>query len=239
MTSEPVRRWWPLLVVAALLVAVGGAAALASPQLTSLPTPTSTLAPQTPPEPSRSDAPHRPPESPPSAAKNSSSSLPGWVTVLLLGLFLVILIVGLVTVLWIMAKGNLRRRQGNLDEPDDLPSPAARTEDVVAALDAGLIDLSDTDLDPRRAVIACWVRLEQVAASAGTPRQPADSPTDLVTRLLAEHAVDAAALAGFAEVYREARYATHVVDERMRGQARGALERLRAELTAGTPAMTP
>jgi hypothetical protein len=161
------------------------------------------------------------------------------VTVLLLGLFLVILIVGLVTVLWIMAKGNLRRRQGNLDEPDDLPSPAARTEDVVAALDAGLIDLSDTDLDPRRAVIACWVRLEQVAASAGTPRQPADSPTDLVTRLLAEHAVDAPALAGFAEVYREARYATHVVDERMRGQARGALERLRAELTAGTPAMTP
>jgi hypothetical protein len=226
-------------VVAALLVAVGGAAAVASPQLTSLPTPTSTLAPQAQSEPGRSDGPTRRAESPPSAAKNSSSSLPGWVTVLLLGLFLVILIVGLVTVLWIMAKGNLRRRQGNLDEPDDLPSPAARTEDVVAALDAGLIDLSDTDLDPRRAVIACWVRLEQVAASAGTPRQPADSPTDLVTRLLAEHAVDAAVLAGFAEVYREARYATHVVDERMRGQARAALERLRAELTAGTPAMTP
>jgi hypothetical protein len=240
MTSEPVRRWWPLLVVAALLVAVGGAAALASPQLTSLPTPTSTLFPQHQAEPTPSDGPQQAAAaSPPSAAKSSSSPLPAWATMLLLGLVLVVLIVGLVTVLSIMARGNLRRRRGNLDEVDDHPAPAGRTEDVVAALDAGLIDLSDTDLDPRRAVIACWVRLEQVAASAGTPRQPSDSPTDLVTRLLAEHAVDAAALAGFADVYREARYATHVVDERMRGQARAALERLRAELTAGTPAMTP
>ena len=30
--------------------------------------------------------------------------------------------------------------------------------------------------DPRRAVIACWVRLEQAAAAAGTPRQVGDSP---------------------------------------------------------------
>jgi hypothetical protein len=104
---------------------------------------------------------------------------------------------------------------------------------VVAALDAGLIDLSDIDLDPRRAVIACWVRLEQVAAAAGTPRQPSDTPADLVTRLLSGHYVDAASLSGFAAIYREARYATHVVDEQMRGQARAALERLRAELTSG------
>ena len=72
--------------------------------------------------------------------------------------------------------------------PRPTPPATATAEDVVAALDAGLADLSDTDADPRRAVIACWVRLEQAAAAAGTPAQPGDSPTDLVARLLHEHA---------------------------------------------------
>ena len=63
-------------------------------------------------------------------------------------------------------------------------------EELVAALDAGLEELSDADRDPRRAVIACWVRLEQAAAAAGTPRHPGDTPTDLVGRLLAEQQVD-------------------------------------------------
>jgi hypothetical protein len=100
----------------------------------------------------------------------------------------------------------------------------------VAALDAGLEELSDTDRDPRRAVIACWVRLEDAAAAAGTPRHPGDSPTDLVGRLLAEQRVDAGVLAALLEVYREARYATHTVDDQMRSQARSALQRLRADL---------
>jgi hypothetical protein len=107
---------------------------------------------------------------------------------------------------------------------------------LVAALDAGLEELSDTDRDPRRAVIACWVRLEQAAAAAGTPRNLGDSPTDLVGRLLREQRVDEQALAALLAVYREARYATHTVDDQMRRQARSALERLRADLGAGVPA---
>ena len=99
-------------------------------------------------------------------------------------------------------------------------------------MDAGLADLDDADADPRRVVIACWVRLEQAAAAAGTPRDVGDTPTELVTRLLAGHAVSAAVLYRLAEVYRLARYATHTVDESMRDQARAALGQLRAELSA-------
>ena len=106
----------------------------------------------------------------------------------------------------------------------------------MAALDAGLEELSDGDRDPRRAVIACWVRLEQAAAAAGTPRHRGDSPTDLVGRLLAEQQVDGRVLAALLAVYREARYATHTVDDQMRAQARSALQRLRADLGAGAPA---
>jgi hypothetical protein len=81
-------------------------------------------------------------------------------------------------------------------------------------------------------VIACWLRLEQAAAAAGTPRQVGDSPTDLVARLLHAHQISADVLAALANVYREARYATHAVDDRMRAQARSALQRIRTELTS-------
>jgi hypothetical protein len=117
---------------------------------------------------------------------------------------------------------------------------------VIAAVDQGLSELDDSDTDPRAAVIACWVRLEQAAAGAGTPRAPGDTSTDLVGRLLTEQHVSAAVLVPLAEVFRLARYATHAVDATMRDQARTALGQLRAELSrtalpaaAGTAADRP
>lgn len=103
---------------------------------------------------------------------------------------------------------------------------------LVAALDAGLVELSDDDRDPRRAVIACWVRLEEAAAAAGVPRFETDTAADLVVRLLRAREVSEPVLASFADVYRLARYATHTVDEQMRTRARTALARLREELLA-------
>src|SRR5213076_2530874 len=116
-------------------------------------------------------------------------------------------------------------------EPGEPPPPVAHPEQVVAAVDAGLAELADSDADPRRAVIACWVRLEQAAAAAGTPRNVGDTPAELVTRLLAGHAASATVLYQLAEVYRLARYATHTVDATMRDQARAALGQVRAELS--------
>jgi hypothetical protein len=104
-------------------------------------------------------------------------------------------------------------------------------EEVVAALEAGLLDLDDADVDPRKAVIACWVRLEQAASAVGVPREPGDTSTDLVVRVLGQYSASAGVLTSFADVYRLARYATHQVDTDMRDHARDALRRLRAELT--------
>jgi hypothetical protein len=231
MIERPTGHWWPLLAVAVLLVLAGGAAAVATPQLTRIPLVSSGGQPDGPydgptplqasPEITRSERVARP-------------VVPGWVLQLLSGVLLAIVLGGLLTALWLMARGRLRSRPGRIEEPATVQKSAV-AEEVVAAVDAGLSDLSDTDLDPRRAVIACWVRLEQVAAAAGTPRQVADTPSELVTRLLAAHEVDPAVLAEFADIYRRARYTTHTVDERMRGQARTALERVRSELT-GVPA---
>ena len=244
MISKPTRSWWPLLVVAVLLVLGGGAAAVATPQLTRLPAPDSAA--RQPAGPYDGPTPLQPSAVPTRSERVARPVVPGWVVPVLGGVLLAAVVGGLLTALWLAARGRLRSRPGRIEEPAGAPRGAA--EQVVAAVDAGLSDLSDTDVDPRRAVIACWVRLEQVAAAAGTPRQIADTPADLVTRLLAhsargrselaspaspseEYAVDPAVLAEFADIYRWARYTTHTVDERMRGQARTALERVRSELT--------
>lgn len=235
MDRHALRRWWPLAAVLLLLAVATLATARSSPQfgeITSGPTDPSAA-------PTREPEQAKPPPEPspvPDVPDVPDVQLPGWLDVLgraLCGLFLATLVAGLA---WYALRVRMRRRTPDEDDDDDEGAPAHTAEDVVAALDAVLVELSDADRDPRRAVIACWVRLEQAAAAAGTPRHPGDTPTDLVSRLLRAHRVSADVLATFADVYREARYATHVVDEAMRNQARSALRRLRAELAGGAPA---
>ena len=79
-------------------------------------------------------------------------------------------------------------------------------------------------------MIACWVRLEEVAAAAGTPREPGDTPSELVTRLLAAHQVSPGVLRSLADLYLAARYGIGDIDAQMRTRARASLGQLRAEL---------
>lgn len=129
-----------------------------------------------------------------------------------------------------------RRPVPDRDEP--VPPAPLRTapEEVAAALETGLADLADTDADPRRAIIACWLRLERAAEQAGTPRLVGDAPADLVGRLLASHRVDPVALEGLARSYRRARYAADAVDEEMREAAVAALRQVHLELRRPRPA---
>lgn len=233
MVGSYLRRWWPLGAVAALLVLAAVAATHSSLRVTEAgrrPGPT-------PEEPIFRT---RPAESvaPPADTSGIQVSIPDWLATITAG-FCVLSVLCLIGAgIWMLLRDLLRARPGRKltrrrRRQEPVHTRPETADEVVAALDAGLVDLSDSDTDPRRAVIACWVRLEQTAEAAGTPRQIGDTPTDLVTRLLSGgRPVSADVLAAFADVYREARYATHTVDERMRRQARDALRRLRAELTA-------
>ncbi|BCJ44446.1 hypothetical protein GCM10010168_12600 [Actinoplanes ianthinogenes] len=225
-----VRRWWPLAAVIGLLFVLSLAATRSAPQLdriTPRTTATPTQAPLLPPTQHPTLEQSAPPQAEP------AQGLPDWIGTATTVILVILVVVMVVVLSWALIRDAGRRRRNRTGRR--VPRRAGQTaEDLVAALDAGLEELSDTDRDPRRAVIACWVRLEQAAAAAGTPRHPGDSPTDLVGRLLAEQQVDATVLAALMEVYREARYATHAVDDRMRQQARYALERLRADLGALT-----
>ncbi|MFC7531452.1 DUF4129 domain-containing protein [Actinoplanes sp. GCM10030250] len=236
MDLAALRRWWPLAAVVGLLFVLSLAATRSSPQLDNI-TPQATATTTAPPLlPPRTREPTLAPTEEP--VPEAARSLPSWMGNAALGVLGVTGVAMVVGLSWALIRDHLRRR-GRRSGRRDQRRPPRTAEDLVAALDAGLEELSDTDRDPRRAVIACWVRLEDAAAAAGTPRSPGDSPTDLVGRLLAEQQVDAGVLAALLEVYREARYATHTVDDQMRTQARLALQRLRTDLgtdRSGVPA---
>ncbi|MGC4804354.1 DUF4129 domain-containing protein [Micromonospora sp. DT233] len=231
------RRWWPIGAVSALLAAAALAAGHSTLGASRIP-PAGENIPYVPEYPSVQPPPSIPVE-PRDAGEPTQAHIPEWlgtVAVVLLGLAIA---VALGYLAWTLIRGVARRTTRALPAGRARRSAQGTAREVVAALDAGLVELDDADVDPRTAVIACWVRLEEAAEAVGVARRTGDTPTDLVTRLLrgdpaagVPAIASADVLAEFAHVYREARYATRPVDERTRDQARAALGRLRGELTA-------
>jgi hypothetical protein len=226
-----VRRWLPLLAVAALLAAAFVASALAEPQFDARP-----LAPaEGSPEPGASGSAtisEPPVVSAEPQPRDSPFVLPAWVETVLgiLCLLIVLAIVG--TLVFFALRDSIQARGRPIDTDKGAPKPASHAAEVAAVLDAGLDQLARTGSDPRSVVIGCWVRLEDAAATAGTPRRPSDAPADLVLRLLSGHQISRPVLDRLAAVYRAARYSSGAVDDSMRADAVSALQHLRTELDA-------
>lgn len=222
------RRWLPVLLVAVALVAAGVAGA-AGTGVAGDPVP--------PPEAQASVEPGDPSGPPESVGSPSDEPLgaqvPEWLNWLLAAVFLglVVAVIGVflyVGVRWLLTERVARREIS--DQAASQPEPdEAEAEQVRDAVRAGLADL-DAGGDARRAVIACWLRLERVAAAAGTARLAADTPADLVARLLAAHRVSDRALEQLADAYRQARYAPAEVADALVVLATRALGDVDAQL---------
>lgn len=179
-----------------------------------------------------------PPETSAPPLAGSAFALPEWVLPVLLAVAAAGVVVVIALVIGAQLGPGTRFHRRALRRRAPASSTASRSDvdaEVVAALEAGLSELDEAEADPRRTVIACWVRLERAAGAAGTERLRGDTATDLVLRLLKAHQLSARVLTGFADVYLQARFASrHEVDENMREQAKAALRRLRGELTGVT-----
>lgn len=224
------RRYWPLVAAAALLVIAAFGAATGSMPLR----PASIGdAHDTPPtwDPHLSTlAPRNPDEASPIGPPQIIQASPAFVR--LVEFVCLALVVGVIVLLvTLLVRGAVGRVRLDFD-PVVRPPQGDAHEEVMAALAQGLAELDEGD--PRQAVIACWVRLERAAEDAGVQRKPGDTPTDLVVRLLSGRSVNSAVLNDFATVYREARYSPHPIDTGTRDHARAALRVLRDELGAGS-----
>jgi Domain of unknown function (DUF4129) len=99
--------------------------------------------------------------------------------------------------------------------------PAAAVDDALAALDA--------ETDPRRSIVAAYVRMERALDAAGLGRREPEAPREYLARVAGALRGDARAARRLTALYEEARFSTHPLDEGMRAEAVAALHALRAE----------
>ncbi|MFL6164139.1 MAG: DUF4129 domain-containing protein [Jatrophihabitantaceae bacterium] len=160
-------------------------------------------------------------------------SMPWWVVerllILLLGVALLLLIVLIVR---LVPRLEFRRARRVAEEEPVEYAPAINQRQVAgqvtAALDDTLIALRRGDR--QRAIIVCWIRLEQVAEAAGFARLDSETSSELADRWLARLPLSRQPLLTLAELYREARYSSHPMPESALETARATLEQLRREL---------
>jgi hypothetical protein len=108
-------------------------------------------------------------------------------------------------------------------------APAAPADPLEGLLEAGIDDLQRIS-DPRRAVIACYARMERLMSSSGIPRLPSDTPTEFLARVLQMRSVSAESASRLTTLFERAKFSPHRVDEQMRADALAALEQVRDEM---------
>lgn len=228
--ADVARRLLPLAIVGGLLAVAAVAASVATPGVHSVPIPTESPDNRaggfpTSASPSLGGTPGTP---------HTGGLVPAWAAWIEAAIVVAITLAIIAILVWhFISNYWLNIRQVPKDRANKVEAMSARRDELIAAVDEGIERLA-SDGDPRSAIIACWVRLEEVAEAAGTPRDPSDAPADLVTRLLSAHRVSRRALTSLADLYRAARYSTIPIDEGMRQRALAALGQVRAELAAST-----
>jgi hypothetical protein len=122
---------------------------------------------------------------------------------------------------WYLSSRRKTRRERDLDV----------TETLASALDDTLDDLR-AEADPRRAVIAAYARLERALATQGFGRRPAETPEELLSRVLGRLEVTDDSIRRLTDLFERAKFSQHEVDSGMKEEAIAALEQVRDELRA-------
>ena len=139
---------------------------------------------------------------------------------------------------YLLARSLWRNRWRRPEKPADVdfnPAPDGPVGEALVRDAAGQLAAVEVG-GPRDGIVACWLRLEEVVASSGVPLHAAETSTELATRVLHTLDVDPRAVAGLAELYREARFSEHPMTEASRAQARAALRTLHEDLRrTGSP----
>jgi hypothetical protein len=107
--------------------------------------------------------------------------------------------------------------------------PLEEEEAVMQALEESLDDLR-RERDVRRAIIACYARMERALEYAGSARRPAEAPFEYLVRILERITTNGRAARSLTELFERAKFGTEPMGDGEKQQAIEALELLRAEL---------
>lgn len=155
-------------------------------------------------------------------------------TAVLYGLLIVVLVAAvLLSVWWSRRFRGLRPSSAAGDgfmaeDPED-------PEDLRAAVESGRSALRTVN-EPRAAIIACYLAMENSLAERGAARAVADTPDELLARATSSGVVRGPAAGRLTALFYEARFSSHPLDGGQRAAAERALDDLAAALAAPQPA---
>jgi hypothetical protein len=91
--------------------------------------------------------------------------------------------------------------------------------------------MEDLSREPREAIIACYAAMEEALANApGAMPQDSDTPSEVLARAVEHDAIHPGTATDLVELFAEARFSQHVMNEGHREIAVRALELVLAEL---------
>ena len=160
---------------------------------------------------------------------------PLWVKLLVwtLEILLMVVMVAFVAFLLVQLGRAWRRRAARPGERDEIDfhvlDEPARIAAAIAE-DATEQDAALRDGEPRNAIVAAWRRFEVQGARAGVGREPWETSSEFVLRILDRVDAESGAVNRLAQLYREARFSDHEITESHRDEALGALDRIRRSL---------
>jgi hypothetical protein len=112
--------------------------------------------------------------------------------------------------------------------PETLAKPGA-AESLARAAEVGLAEIGDLSREPREAIIACYAAMErELTHVPGAAPLDCDTPSEVLERAVGRHALNAESATRLVELFEEARFSPHVMDE---GHRDAAVDALRLVLT--------
>ncbi len=151
-----------------------------------------------------------------------------------------ILLAGTIPMLLVIVVGSVivSRRRWRATTPGTIaedhfesPTPAPRSESLVRAAELGLAEIGNLNREPREAIIACYAAMERELANVpGAVPQDFDTPTEVLVRAVERKALHADNAVQLVNLFEEARFSPHVMNEGHREMAEDVLRLVLAEL---------
>ncbi|MEZ0351041.1 DUF4129 domain-containing protein [Mycobacterium sp. pR1184] len=117
------------------------------------------------------------------------------------------------------------------DDDAEYVAPARPSESLVRAAELGLAEMADRGREPREAIIACYAAMERELANVpGAAPQDFDTPTEVLARAVELHALHIDNAVQLVNLFEEARFSPHVMNEEHRDVAVEVLRLVLAEL---------
>jgi Domain of unknown function (DUF4129) len=122
------------------------------------------------------------------------------------------------------------------DDHLESPGPPTRSESLARAAERGLAEMTDLSREPREAIIACYAAMERELANVpGAVPQDFDTPTEVLARAGDHHALHADNAVQLVNLFAEARFSPHVMNEGHRDVAVRVLRLVLDELGSRSP----